>query len=122
MNIDLTHLKVVGLEDEAIIFHNGVRLQSFHEVSCCEYHYLSFDELTFSDFDKLEFDLTSDKFFERIPNFGIKLIPIAGQSISIPGYGQNNGEYSENLHLQVIGPQLEVLFDYDITECQKDYK
>jgi len=62
---------------------------------------LTLDDLQLSDFDGLEFDLTNDNFFKRIPDFGIELVPIVGHSVRIPGHGWNNGYYSDNLHLIV---------------------
>lgn len=113
-------LKVVKIESEEIIFDNGVRLLSNHDSDCCEHHYLKFDDLTIADFEGLEFDLTNDGFFKRIEGYGIELIPINGFSVKVPGYGSNNGYYSDKLDLVLIDANGVKIKEYDITECQ-DY-
>lgn len=115
---DNKNLKVVKLDLDSLEFDNGVKLYSYHESDCCENHYLSFSDLTLDDFEGLEFDLSNDDFFERIEGYGIALKPIKGFPIRIPGYGENNGYYSENLSLIVTDCNG---FEkrYDVTECQK---
>lgn len=113
-------LKVVKIESEQVEFDNGVKLFSNHDQSCCENHYLKFDDLTMSDFEGLQFDLSGDGFFRRIEGYGIELIPIQGWSVKVPGYGSNNGYYSDNLELVLADSSGKVIREYDITECQ-DY-
>src|SRR6478735_787806 len=91
--------KVKSCNGDSITFFNGLTLNSNHTRDCCENHYLDFSNLEDSDFDGLEFDLSSDTFFERVPDYGIRLIPINGHPVSVPGYGSNNGYYSSNLSL-----------------------
>ena len=111
--------KVKSINQEGILFENNIKLVSEHYQDCCEHHYLSFDDLLLDDFDGLEFDLSSDKFFRRIPGYGIELVPLHGHSIRIPGYASNNGYYSSNLSLVLFdGNNFQV--SYDISECQ-DY-
>jgi hypothetical protein len=104
-------------EDGEIVFTNGYKLTTYHESDCCESHYWSLNDLSIDDFDGLEFDLDNDNFFERVEGYGIKLIPINGHPISIPGYGSNNGYYSENLAL-VLSYNGETIKEFDITRCQ----
>jgi hypothetical protein len=113
----MKNLKVIKLDSDSIEFDNGVKLYSNHEQDCCENHYLSLDDLTLGDFEGLEFDLTSDDFFERIDGYGIALKPISGHPVRIPGYGSNNGYYLSHLDLIVTdGKGYEKT--YDISECQ----
>lgn len=114
----MTNLKVVKLNAESIEFENGIVLQSAHLSDCCEHHYLCFKDLKLNDFDGLEFNLTNENFFERIVGYGIGLIPIKGHSLQIPGYGSNNGYYSENLSLTLTDNNGEIIAEYDIEECQ----
>ena len=110
-------VKVIKVSQLGITFDNGTELTSYHSSDCCESHYLSFNDLFKWDFAGLEFDL--DNLFERIPGYGIELIPIKGWSVKIPGYAENNGYYSANLHLiltDINGKETE----FDISECQ-DY-
>ena len=99
------------------MFENGVILSSYHETDCCESHYLDMADLTLEDFEGLEFDLTNDSFFKRIEDYGIELIPIRGHSVKIPGYGSNNGYYSDKLDL-TLSDGKGFHKQYDITECQ----
>ncbi len=112
--------KVIKLESDTIYFEDGSKLYSDHQRDCCESHYLSLSDLTIKDFEGLEFDLSNDEFFKRIPDYGIEMIPIKGWPVKIPGYGSNNGYYSNQLDL--ILEQDRVKKVYDITDCQEsDY-
>lgn len=115
----MENLKVLKVENDEILFENGVRLYSYHRQDCCESHYLSMDDLTIEDFEGLEFDLTNDNFFRRIEDYGIELVPIKGHSVKIPGYASNNGYYSNQLDL-ILTDGKDFTKEYDITECQKD--
>ena len=114
----MNKLKVIKIEQGEIVFSNGVSLFGNHEQECCENHDLTTSDLTMSDFDGLEFDLTNDNFFKRIPDYGIELIPIHGHSVKIPAHGYNNGYYSSELEL-VIGDGKGFTKTYDITDCQE---
>jgi hypothetical protein len=103
-------------------FDDEHRLSSDHDQDCCEHHYLDFSSLTVSDFEGLEFDLSGDKFFQKVEDYGIRLVPINGHPVSIPGYGYNNGYYSHNLSLVLVNQNGSVA-EFDVSECQeiKDY-
>ena len=112
-------VKVVGINyaTETLEFEDGITLTSEHKTECCEDHYLSLADLTLADFEGLEFDLTYENFFERIEGYGIALIPISGFPVRIPGYGSNNGWYSDNIDLVLSdGRDLSLLFD--VSGCQ----
>jgi len=109
--------KVIRITDDYIEFDNGLKLLSEHEQDCCENHYLDFNHLDINDFEGLKFDLSDDKFFTRIENYGISLNSINGYPIRIPGYGQNNGWYSSNLTL-VLTDYDKYYKKFDITGCQ----
>lgn len=113
----MNNLTVTKIDSDSITFSNGVVLLSNHRQDCCENHYLSLSDLTIDDFKGLEFDLTTDDFFERIPDYGIALKPINGHPVRIPGYGYNNGYYSSQLDL-VLLKDHSIIHQYDITECQ----
>lgn len=110
--------KVVKVDSEGIEFQYGIFLFSHHETDCCESHYLDFSHLTLNDFEGLEFDLSSDSFFEKIEGYGIELKPVFGHSIKIPGYGDNNGYYSSNLTLW-LSDNKDFNKQYDISDCQE---
>lgn len=112
----MENLKVIKLDSEGLEFENGVKLYSSHNSDCCEHHWLCFNDLTLEDFKGLEFDLSDDKFFKKIEDYGIELMPVNGHSIKVPGYGNNNGYYSTELTLVVESE--ETSREFDITECQ----
>jgi len=114
---EMEKLKVVNIGSDAIEFENGVELYSNHDSDCCESHELTLSDLTMADFEGLQFDLTNDRFFNRIPDYGIELIPIHGHSVKIAGHGYNNGYYSDQLDMIIEKDGKEVK-RYDITECQ----
>ena len=108
--------KVVKVTDDMIEFDNGWQLLSEHNQDCCEHHYLSFGDLKLDDFDGLEFNLESN-FFTRVDGYGIRLNPVTGFPVSIPGYGYNNGYYSSNLILVLTnGSETK---SFDISDCQE---
>jgi hypothetical protein len=114
----MNKVKVIQVERESLTFDNGIILASDHEQCCCENHYLSFKGLTLSDFKGLEFDITTDDFFERIDEYGIALKPLNGHPVRIPGYGSNNGYYSSNLEL-ILYNNNGFKKVFDISACQK---
>ena len=119
-NYEFLIQKVVEIKNEndgIIVFNSGYTLTTHHEHDCCEHHYWSLTDLSIDDFDGLEFDLDDDNFFTRIKGYGISLNPINGFPIRIPGYGSNNGYYSNNLSL-ILSKDDKVIKKYDITECQ----
>ena len=110
--------KLMSIKQDKLVFQSYgnkiIHLYSGHDQDCCESHYLSFEDLTSSDFENLLFDLENDNFFERVEGYGIRLLPINGLPIAIPGYGSNNGYYSDELKLVLESKRI-----FDIIECQK---
>jgi len=112
----MSKVTVVEVSQYSITFSNGDELSSSHESSCCEEHFLSFNDLSLKDFDGLEFNLEHDNFFKKIDDYGIELIPLSGWGVKVPGYGFNNGYYSSDLTLEVGRKGKYKTFD--ISECQ----
>ncbi len=108
--------KVTNITKDFIHFDDGSTLSSDHCQDCCENHYLDFKQLDIEDFRGLEFDLSTDNFFEKVKGFGIRLIPVHGHPIPVPGYGYNNGYYSSDLEF-VINHQGNAR-SIDISDCQ----
>lgn len=105
-----------------------VELDDHHPQSCCESHYIEWNyweqvtpEMVFTiDTDNY------DTFIERIYGYGLKFLPNPGTGypISVPGYGSNNGYYSDEiiLNIKVIDKNKNTVVhkeEIDITECQK---
>lgn len=111
--------KVILVDSDFIDFDTGHRLLSEHTSDCCEHHYLSMANLDVRDFEGMDFDLDRTDFFERVEDFGIRLVATNGYAIPIPGYGSNNGYYSSDLNLVVIDADGKTVWDIDISECQE---
>ena len=122
----IKNLKVVGfynpesevnglcLEDE-----NGVdyRLYSHHYQSCCEVHYLAFDDLELSEFEGLLFDFDGNdlsKSVEVVEDQGIRLKPNNGHPIFIPWYVHDNGWNDDDMSLVLarITDETDGSFDF----------
>lgn len=110
---------VTSIDAFGITFDDGHHLSSDHEPSCCEQHYLNFADLELLDFAGLEFDLSGDDWFERVPDYGIELLPVLGHPVRIAGHALNNGYYSDALDLVLRRPDDSVRV-FDITECQSE--
>jgi len=110
--------RVYAIKDNIIYFDSNVKLYSDHEQDCCEQHELDMKDLTLEEFEGLIFDLTNDNFFERVKDYGIRLKPLNGHPVPIPGYGVNNGYYSSDLSLVVKSNNSEFRKEYKIDECQ----
>jgi hypothetical protein len=108
-------MKIKTINDYDIIFDDDSVLTSDHQQDCCEQHYLSFKDLTLEEVEGYEFSSPPD--FEKVPGYGIRLIPTKGHPVSIPGYGYNNGYYSCNLTLVYTNGGTETRTD--IIECQE---
>ena len=113
----MNKVKVVKVNSDIIEFEDGVQLFSNHDQDCCESHSLTLTDLTLSDFEGLEFDLTNDNFFNKIPDYGIELVPVKGFSVKIPAHGYNNGYYGTNLEL-CLTDNKGFSKSFDITDCQ----
>src|SRR5690606_14874028 len=101
----------VGLE-----FNDGSEIWDTHDQDCCETHYLDWDQVTKEDLEGLEFDLSNDNFLEKVEGYGIRLKPINGHPVSVPGYGYNNGYYSTEITLYV--KHNGVIRQIDVSDCQ----
>jgi hypothetical protein len=110
--------KIVKIECDTVYFDTGERLYSDHDQCCCEHHYLEFDAIADQNWQGLDFDLSGDSFFERVEDFGIRLIPVNGHPLPVPGYGRNNGYYSSNLSL-VLRDEEGRERTFDVSECQE---
>ena len=108
--------KVIAVNADTLMFNDNVSLTSDHDQDCCESHYLDFSNLHISDFEGMLFDLSSETFFEKAEGFGIRLIPVNGHPVGVPGYGYNNGYYSSQLSLVLTKAGVSTKFD--ISECQ----
>lgn len=114
----MRNLTVVEVTNFEITFNNGWVLGSDHNQNCCEDHYLDLEDLSVEDFDGLIFDLVGESWFERVEDYGIRLVSINGLSVGVPGYGSNNGYYSSNLDLVIYDSNGNIVMTFDISDCQ----
>lgn len=80
MNKNIVKVEAI---DDCIMFSDSTILYSSHSQDCCEEHYLDFDAIELKDFDGLLFDISSDDFFERVEDYGIRLKPINGHPMLV---------------------------------------
>lgn len=112
-----TNVKIYFIASDIIYFDNGYQLTYYHQDSCCETHWLDFTHIERGDYEDLEFNLSNDEFFTRIPDYGIQLNAVNNFPLRIPGYGENNGCYSSDLSLILADAEGNEK-KYDISDCQ----
>lgn len=124
-------MKIKHIGDEEIIFDDGSVLCSTHERDCCEWHWLDFSVMKsynvgtrngreINIFEQ-EFDFTDGVPFNRVEGIGIILFDKEGNKYLICGYGSNNGYYGDDITLEYSDGKGNVIFSYDVTECQEIY-
>lgn len=111
-------VKIIKNLGNGFEFDNGWKLYSDHEQSCCEHHELDTSGIEISEYEDLEFNLQLEEPFKRIHGYGIELIANNNFPLRIPGYGYNNGYYSDNLNLILIDENHKIIKNWDITDCQ----
>jgi len=112
-------IKIKSLDGNGITFEDGTKIYSDHDSDCCEWHELDTEGIDFDEVKDLEFDtsLPLEELIEKVDGYGIRIKSSNNFPLSIPGYGYNNGYYSDNLTLYLTqGNRNESL---DITECQE---
>ena len=95
-------MKIIKVNDEAIIFDNGNEITFEHSADCCEWNYADFKQLDdiarATDFDpKLEFEMVEGSGFR----FGNK-----NKMFFVPCYSEQNGYYSSDLEIYYNGEQV----------------
>lgn len=95
--------KIKQVSEYSILLDNGYIIESHHEQSCCETHYLAIGEsrdelLKLGEFDTIEVEI--------IKGFGIKF-----NGVAIAGYGDNNGCYSSDLALIISNSKEKYIID-----------
>ena len=123
-------VRIKEIRDEEVIFTNGYGFRSNHYSDCCEWHYLDCSDLWLCNVgshtgepirileQEFEFHRQFGMEFERVEGEGIKIFDTEGNAYFIPGRGNNNGYYSDNLSLEFFDEQGNVIVTYDITKCQ----
>ena len=107
------YVTVQGIDSDKLVFSDGSYLQSQHEQDCCESHYLEWPREAIG----IVVD-TEGEVFERVDGYGIRLLQRDGLPVPVPGYGYNNGYYSNDLRLVLVS-QGKTLREWDVSECQR---
>lgn len=95
-------MKIVKVNDEAIIFDNGNEITFEHCADCCEWNYADFKQLDdiarATEFDpNLKFEMVEGSGFR----FGNK-----NKMFFVPCYSEQNGYYSSDLEIYYNGEQV----------------
>lgn len=126
-------MRIVEIGDESLTFDNGCVLMSNHSSDCCEWHWLDFSVMRTDKYVSTvtgksiniyeqEFDFSKCVPFKKIEGTGILLRDVEGNKYLICGYGDNNGYYGTNIDLIYVDDDGNVIFKYDVTECQEDWE
>ena len=122
-------VKIKEIDGEFIYFTHDRMMCSHHSQSCCEWHYLDCDTLedyTIGSHTGERINIYEQEFewedgrgigFIRVPGDGINIYDVEGNIYFIPGRGNNNGYYSDNLTLE-FHENGKIVAEYDIADCQ----
>lgn len=122
-------MKIKHIAEERLIFDDGSVLASAHVQDCCEWHWLDFSVMNsynvgtrngreINIFEQ-EFDFSDGVSFKRVVDVGIILFDKEGNKYLICGYGCNNGYYGDDITLEYSDGKGNILFTYNVTECQE---
>lgn len=104
-------MKIIKIEDGAILFNDGTTITDFHYQDCCEHVYADFSQLK---------DTTI--FNEEINEIKIEGVEGSGFRLNgyfVPCYNSQNGYYSSDLALIITSPGKEKK-EIDISNFVKD--
>ena len=122
-------MKIARIEEEKLIFDDGLEMESYHYRSCCEVHWADFltlenyniDPKTGDSIDIMDVEFPDDivNNIELIKGEGFNLIASNGAKFFVPCYADNNGYYDTNLHLKIEGGKNDEYMIIDLNEFQK---
>lgn len=114
-------MKISQVNQNFILFDNGMILTSYHDKDCCEIHYVDFSQIEGQGYEGEEFEeslrgliykqdetLTQNDYvannysgFEFEENTFVKLIDKKGNIYTLPIYNSNNGYYGYDVFLKL---------------------
>lgn len=121
-------MKITNIDDESLIFDDRSMLFTVHEQDCCESHYLDFSVMKMYNINKYgrplniyeqEFDFSEGVPFKKVEDIGIILFDTDENRYLICGYGYNNGYYGTAIDLRYCDEDGNIIYRYDVTECQE---
>lgn len=101
-------MKVKEINEEMILFDNGMKITFDHEQDCCEYNYADFEQLE-NQLDGVEFDEASMK-FEKVDESGFRFGSKGTHMYFVPCYSVQNGYYSSDIQIYFNGNEVLSLF------------
>lgn len=109
-------MKVVISTDEQLKFSNGFEICSYHDIDCCEYNYLDFEE-AFKVGEEFE-DLDFDEFVKRIKvkegRIGLVISLDKVFKRFVPARSEQNGFYSDAVGVSILGDGKELTLNEDL--------
>lgn len=122
-------MKIKQINEEELIFDDGSILMSAHDQDCCEWHWLDFSVMSYYNVGtssgkeinilEQEFDFSNGVTFKKVEDVGILLMDTDDNKYLICGYGSNNGYYGTNINLEYRDRDGNIIFEYDVSECQE---
>jgi hypothetical protein len=94
-------LRIASLDDDEIVFDNGVKFYTDHEQDCCERVWADFKSLETTA--AMSYNFPTNPKIELVPDAGIKI-----EGFFIPCYDAQNGYYSSNLTLYMNGHEVDI--------------
>jgi hypothetical protein len=88
-------MKIINVNDLAIVFDNGNIITYNHTADCCENNYADFEQI--EDF-AYETEFEEELIFEGVPESGFRF-GNKGKMFFIPCYSEQNGFYSSDVDI-----------------------
>ena len=96
-------MKIVKVNDEAIIFDNGNEITFEHCTDCCEWNYADCEQL--DDLARVYDFNTKHLFFEAVEEQGFRFGDNPWRMFFVPCYSSQNGYYSSDIDIYLNGEQ-----------------
>jgi len=107
-------MKIKLINENGIIFDNGMELNDFHDQDCCEHVYACWDSLK-TEAGLMEHEFDEDLKIEGVENSGFRL-----DGFFVPCYNFQNGYYSSSLELIIKYSDKRTTKHIDISDWVND--
>lgn len=92
-------MKIREINDEAIIFNNGMQITFSHDADCCEWNYADFKQL---DDIARNYEFDENLKFEAVEEAGFRFGDDKA-TFFVPCYSEQNGYYSCDIDIYFDG-------------------
>ena len=89
-------MKIKTVDEERILFDNGMEITFDHEQDCCECNYADFESL---DTIVRETEFDENLAFEVIEDAGFRFGNLPQKMFFVPCYSEQNGYYSTDIDI-----------------------